>query len=90
MNHQPNLARELYDGPGNRSRVVDCSCGARPDDGEKSTSRWYAQHAGIANGAAAVEGTLRRYDAALDARDYPDATNAQHDEPRVILRELDV
>jgi hypothetical protein len=76
--HSPRLKRTIKGGPGNRSSIIDCSCGARFDgvyeylghDGRMCD--WYAQHAGIAGGGDAVARILRWYDEALDVINYPD------------------
>jgi hypothetical protein len=76
--HAPRLNRTLKGGPGNRSSINACSCGGRFDGvyahvgHERRMCDWYAQHAGIVGGGAAVQMALRQYDEALDAVSYPD------------------
>jgi hypothetical protein len=76
--HSPRLKRTIMGGPGNRSSIIDCSCGARFDGvygyigRDRQMCDWYAQHAGITGGGEAVAKILRQYDAALDVVDYPD------------------
>jgi hypothetical protein len=76
--HSPRLKRTIMDGPGNRSSIINCSCGARFDGvyeyrgHDLRMCAWYAQHAGIVGGGDAVAKILHQYDEALDVRDYPD------------------
>lgn len=76
--HSPRLKRTIMDGPGNRSSIIDCTCGARFDGDyayvglDRRVCDWYAQHAGIMGGGEAVAAILRQYDTALDLVDYPD------------------
>lgn len=76
--HSPRLKRTIMGGPGNRSSIIDCSCGARFDGvyeyigHERRVCDWYARHAGIVGGGDAVAKILREYDAALDVVRYPD------------------
>lgn len=76
--HFPRLKRTIMGGPGNRSSIIDCSCGARFDGvyeylgHDRRMCDWYARHAGITGGGEVVAKILRQYDAARDAIDYPD------------------
>jgi hypothetical protein len=76
--HSPRLKRTIMGGPGNRSSIIDCSCGGRFDGvyeyvgHERRMCDWYARHASIAGGGDVVAKILRQYDEALDVRDYPD------------------
>lgn len=76
--HSPRLKRTIMGGPGNRSSIIDCSCGARFDGvyeyigHDRRVCDWYARHAGIAGGGDAVARILRQYDEALDVVNYPD------------------
>jgi hypothetical protein len=73
--HSPGLKRTIMGGPGNRSSIVDCSCGGRRDGGigrDHQMCDWYARHAGISGGGDAVAAILRQYDEARDVADYPD------------------
>jgi hypothetical protein len=95
--HFPCLARTIMGGPGNRSRIMSCSCGACFKGHytyvglERRLCDWYADHAGITGGGEAVAKILRQYDEALDVRDYPDhprmrGTTAR--DPEELLRQL--
>jgi hypothetical protein len=70
--------RRVSGGPGNRSSIIDCSCGGRFDGvyeyvgHERRMCDWYARHAGIVGGGDVVAKILHQYDEALDVRDYPD------------------
>jgi hypothetical protein len=81
--HSPHTARTIMGGPGNRSKIMSCSCGARFNGDSAYVGRdrrlcdWYADHAGIAGGGEAVTEILRQYDVALDVRDYPDHPRMQ-------------
>lgn len=73
--HSPRLKRTIMGGPGNRSSIIDCSCGALAYEylgHDRRMCDWYAQHAGITGGGDAVAEVLRQYDAARDVVDYPD------------------
>lgn len=76
--HFPRLKRTIMGGPGNRSSIIDCSCGARFDGvyeyvgHDRRICDWYALHAGITGGGEAVAKILRQYDEARDGVDYPD------------------
>jgi len=76
--HSPRLMRTIMGGPGNRSSIIDCTCGARFDGDYAYVGRarrvcdWYAQHASIVGGGEAVAKILRQYDEALDVIRYPD------------------
>jgi hypothetical protein len=76
--HSPRLERTIMGGPGNRSSIIDCSCGARFDGvyeylgHDRRMCDWYAHHAGIVGGGDFIAKILRQYDEALDARRYPD------------------
>jgi len=76
--HSPRLKRTIKGGPGNRSSIIDCSCGARFDGvyeyvgHERRVCDWYARHAGIVGGGDVVAKILRWYDEALDVVAYPD------------------
>ena len=81
--HAPQLVRTLMDGPGNRSSITGCSCGGSFDGvyeyigHTRRMCDWYARHAGIAGGGAAVAVILRQYDEAHDVVDYPDHPRAR-------------
>lgn len=70
--HSPRLKRTIMDGPGNRSSIIGCSCGAAPTYIAGHMSDWYARHTGIVGGSARVRIILWQYDSTLDVRDYPD------------------
>lgn len=76
--HSPRLKRTIMGGPGNRSSIIDCSCGACFDGvyeylgHDRRMCDWYAKHAGITGGGEAVAKILSQYDAARDVVDYPD------------------
>ena len=76
--HEPRLKRTIMGGPGNRTSIIDCTCGARFNDAyayvghDRRMCDWYARHAGIAGGGEEVKRILREYDHARDAIDYPD------------------
>lgn len=76
--HSPKLSRTLLDGPGNRSKIHGCSCGAKFDGvyeyvgHDRRMCDWYAAHARIKGGGPGVTQILSAYDRARDARDYPD------------------
>lgn len=92
--HSPRLKRTLMDGPGNRSSIIDCSCGARFEGAynyqthEIDVNNWYASHARIEGGGNAVEETIAQYDNALDLRDHPELRRARSEDPAVILASL--
>jgi hypothetical protein len=92
--HSPRLKRTIMDGPGNRSSIIDCSCGAHFGEAYEHISHnrrmcdWYAHHADIVGGGDFVAKTLRQYDEALDARDYPDHPRTRDEnmvDPRAVL-----
>jgi len=76
--HSPRLKRTIMDGPGNRSSIIDCSCGACFDGvyayigHDRRMCDWYARHASIVGGGETVAKILRQYDEALDVARYPD------------------
>jgi hypothetical protein len=76
--HFPRLKRTLMGGPGNRSSIIDCSCGACFDGlykylgHDRRMCDWYARHAGITGGGDAVARILQQYDEARDVIDWPD------------------
>lgn len=93
--HSPRFKRTIMDGPGNRSSIIDCTCGASFDGDEylghdRRMCDWYAQHATIAGGGEAVAKILRQYDQALDARNYPDGSGESDADPNAIIATLRV
>ena len=95
--HSPRLKRTLKGGPGNRSSIIDCSCGARFDGvyeylgHDRRMCDWYAKHAGITGGGEAVAKILRQYDTVLDVIHYPDHLQTRGNnanDPKAILDRL--
>ena len=63
--HRPVIARTLMEGPGNRTMVRGCSCGARTMSDES-----FARHVGVSEDA--VRGMLGLYGIIDDLYRYPD------------------
>jgi hypothetical protein len=62
--HTPLIARELYDGPGNTTRVHGCSCGA-----EVMSTKAFAEH--VSWPTSAVHAMLGLVGIAYDLIEYP-------------------
>jgi hypothetical protein len=76
--HEPVCARTLLEGPGNKSRIHGCTCGAKVTSAEA-----YAAHVGWAMNAVCT--LLRLYDGARDLVDYPDcASTLRMVQPRAL------
>lgn len=95
--HSPRLFRTIKGGPGNRSVISDCSCGARFEGAYEYIGHdlrmcdWYARHAGIEGGGEAIANVLRQYDEALDVIRYPDDPQTRGKiaiDPRAVLDTL--
>jgi hypothetical protein len=67
--HRPQLARTMMEGPGNRTRIRGCSCGATPMSPEA-----FAEHVGLT--VDAVQAMLNLAGLAYDLLDH-------HDHPRM-------
>jgi hypothetical protein len=63
--HRPVIARTMLDGPGNRTMVRGCSCGARPMSNEA-----FSRHVGVSEDV--VSGMLGLYGIVDDLYRYPD------------------